>query len=99
MADSTFTLYRGAAATSTTTLYTAPASVAVVVTNIVIANTSGSAQTATVSLGGQELVSGISVAANSTQFIDLDQVLYNSELLTASASASSVKLHIAGYEV
>lgn len=99
MADSTFTLYRGAASTSTTTLYTAPASVAVVVTNIIITNTSGSAQSATVSMGGQEVLSGISVAANTSQFVDLEQVLYNSELLTASASATSVKLHIAGYEV
>jgi hypothetical protein len=99
MADTSITLYRGAAATSNTTLYTSPASVAVSVTNIAITNTTTSAATATVNLATVALVSGISVAANSTQFIDLEQIVYNAETITGSASTTGVNFHIAGYEV
>ena len=99
MADSTFTLFRGAAATSNTTLYTSSANMAVAVTNIAIVNDSASAITATINLATLPLVGGISVGANSTQFIDLDQIIYNGETITGSASTTTVDFHIAGYEV
>ena len=99
MADSTFTLFRGAAATSSATLYTSPANIAVAVTNIAIVNDSASAITATINLATFPLVGGISVGANSTQFIDLDQIIYNGETITGSASTTTVDFHIAGYEV
>ena len=99
MADTSITLYRGAAATSNTTLYTSPASVAVAVTNIAITNDSTSAVTATINLATFPLLGGISVAANSTQFIDLEQIIYNGETITGSASTTTVDFHIAGYEV
>ena len=99
MADSTFTLYRGAAATSSTTLYVSPANMAVAVTNIAIVNDSASAVTATINLATIPLLSGMSIPANSTQFIDLDQIIYNGETITGSASTTSVDFHIAGYEV
>jgi len=99
MADTSITLFRGAAATSSTTLYTSPASVAVAVTNIAITNTSTASATATVALATIALVSGISVAANSTQFIDLEQIVYNAETITGTASTTAVNFHIAGYEV
>ena len=99
MADSTFTLFRGAAATSSATLYTSPADMAVAVTNIAIVNDSASAITATINLATFPLVGGVSVGANSTQFIDLDQIIYNGETITGSASTTTVDFHIAGYEV
>ena len=99
MADTTITLYRGAAATSSTTLYTAPTSVAVAVTNIAIVNDSASAVTATINLATFPLIGGMSVPANSTQFIDLEQIIYNGETITGSASTTTVDFHIAGYEV
>lgn len=99
MADTSLTLYRGAAATSSTTLYTSPSSIAVSVNNIAITNTTTSAATATVSLATVALVSSLSVPANSTQFIDLEQIIYNGETITASASTTGVNFHIAGYEV
>jgi hypothetical protein len=99
MADANVTLFRGAASTSSTTLYTSPASVAVAVTNIAIVNDSASAVTATINLATIPLVSGISIPANSTQFVDLDQIIYNGETITGSASTTSVDFHIAGYEV
>ena len=99
MADTSITLYRGAAATSNTTLYTSPASVAVAVTNIAIVNDTSSAATATINLATIPLVSSIALAANSTQFIDLEQIIYNGETITGSASTTAVDFHIAGYEV
>jgi len=99
MANSGFTLFRGAAATSSTTLYTSPANMAVAVTNIAIVNDSASAVTATINLATFPLLGGISVGANSTQFIDLDQIIYNGETITGSASTTTVDFHIAGYEV
>ncbi len=99
MADSAITLYRGAAATSNTTLYTAPTNIAVAITNIAIANDSASAVTATINLATFPLLGGISVAANSTQFVDLEQIIYNGETITGSASTTTVDFHIAGYEV
>ena len=99
MAQASVTLYRGAAATSNTTLYTSPANMAVAVTNIAIVNDSSSAITANINLATVPLLGGISVSANSTEFIDLDQIIYNGETITGSASATSVDFHIAGYEV
>ncbi len=99
MADTSITLYRGAAATSNTTLYTAPTGIAVAVTNIAISNDSASAVTATINLATFPLLGGISVAANSTQFVDLEQIIYNGETITGSASTTTVDFHIAGYEV
>jgi hypothetical protein len=97
--DTSITLYRGAAATSSTTLYTSPASVAVAITNIAIVNDTASAATATINLATVPLVSSIALAANSTQFIDLEQIIYNGETITGSASTTAVDFHIAGYEV
>jgi hypothetical protein len=99
VADTSITLYRGAAATSNTTLYTSPSSIAVAVTNIAIVNDTSSAVTATINLATIPLVSGISLAANTTQFIDLEQIIYNGETITGSASTTAVDFHIAGYEV
>ena len=99
MADTSITLFRGAAATSNTTLYTSPASVAVAVTNIAIVNDTASAATATINLATIPLVSSIALAANSTQFVDLEQIIYNGETITGSASTTTVDFHIAGYEV
>ena len=99
MADTSITLYRGAAATSNTTLYTSPANMAVAITNIAITNDTASAATATINLATIPLVSSIALAANSTQFIDLEQIIYNGETITGSASTTAVDFHIAGYEV
>lgn len=99
MADASITLYRGAAATSNTTLYTSPSSIAVTVTNVAITNTTTAAVTATLNLATVALVSSLSVPANSTQFIDMDQVIYNGETITGSASTTAVNFHISGNEI
>ena len=99
MANSVLTLFRGAAATSNTTLYTSGSLKAVAVTNIAIVNDSAASVTATINLATFPLIGGMSIPANSTQFIDLDQIIYNTETITGSASTTTVDFHIAGYEV
>jgi len=100
MADNTsFTLFRGAAATSSTTVYTSPTNMAVCVTNIAICNDSGSGVTASMSLGGIPLFTSISVAANTTTYLTPDQIIYNGEAIACSASTTTTDFHIAGYEI
>jgi lipopolysaccharide assembly outer membrane protein LptD (OstA) len=100
VADNTsITLYRGAAATSSTTLYTSPTNIAVCVTNIAICNDSASSVTASLSLGGVPLFSSLTVAANTTTYLTPDQIIYNGEVIAGSSSVTTTDFHIAGYEV
>lgn len=98
MANIPKNLYRGAAAISSTTLYTVPAGTTTTVTNIIITNTSGSTQTATISLDGVVLVPAVSLNANSITTIDLKQVIATTKLIAGFASATSVNFHISGME-
>jgi hypothetical protein len=93
------TLARTAAATSNATLYTVPSSTTAVVTNIVVANTAATAATFTIKLDGIDLLSGVALAANTTAFFDLKQVLTTTKVLAGSASATTVNFHISGVEI
>lgn len=99
MATTSKALARTAAATSSTTLYTVPAGTTTIVTNIVIANTNGSAQTATISLDGVVLIPAVSVPANSVVPVDLKQTLSATKVIAGFASSTAVMFHISGVEV
>jgi hypothetical protein len=99
MATTTKALFRGAASTSSTTLYTVPSATTAVVTNIVIANPTSSAVTASLLLDNIDLVGSVSVAANSSAFFDLKQVLATTKTIKGSASSTSVDFHISGVEI
>jgi hypothetical protein len=99
MSDSNFTLFRGAAATSSTTLYTSPANMAVCITNIAICNDSAGSLTASLSLGGVPLFTSLAVAANTTTYLTPDQIIYNGEVIAGSGSSTAIDFHIAGFEV
>ena len=96
-------LARTAAATSNTTLYTVPnTSTTTVVTNIAVTNTATSAATFTVNIDSIAIQSGSSLAANSTAYFDLKQVIPASgtpKTITGSASATTVNFHISGVEI
>lgn len=93
-------LFRGAATTNTgTTLYTVPASTTTIVTSIVITNTTGSAGTFTLGLGGTNLATAVQVGANDSTVLDLKQVLATTQTITGGASATSINFHISGVEV
>jgi len=99
MATTSKVLARTAAATSTTTLYTTPAATTAVVTNIVICNPTASAVTASLLLNGIDLLGSVPVAANSSAFFDLKQVLNATQTISGSASSTSVDFHISGVEI
>jgi hypothetical protein len=96
-------LFRGAATTSNTTLYTVPnTSTTTVVTNIVIANTAAATSTATINIDSVALASGVSLAPNSVTTIDLKQVIpanATPKTISGSAGATTVNFHISGVEI
>jgi hypothetical protein len=104
MATLTKALFRGAATTTVgTTLYTVPASTTTVVTNIVVTNTAATAGTFTLAMGpsaGQvAMFTTVAIAANSTAFFDLKQVLATTNTITGGASAVTVSFHLSGIEI
>lgn len=103
MATTTKVLARTAAATSNTTLYTVPnSSTLAIVTNIVATNTAASAATFTINIDGVALLSGVALAANSSAFFDLKQVIpanATPKTISGSASAVTVNFHISGVEI
>ena len=99
MAATIKALYRGAAATSSTTLYTVPSATTTTVTNIVVTNTAGTAANVTVSLDGVVLIPAVSVAANSIATFDIKQPLAATKIIAGFATATTVNFHIGGVEV
>ena len=99
MATLTKALARTAAATTSTTLYTVPSATTTVVTNIVICNPTGSAVTASMTINAIDLLGSVSIAANSTVFFDLKQVIPATQVIAGSASSTSVDFHISGVEI
>lgn len=99
MATNSTALFRGAAATSNTTLYTVPSGRTAIITNIAVTNTATSNATFTLNLNGVAIQSASSLAANTTAYFDLKQVLAATQTIAGSASATSVNFHISGIEV
>jgi hypothetical protein len=99
MATTSKALARTAAATSSTTLYTVPASTTTVVTNIAVCNNAATAATFTILLDDIELHKDTAIAANSTAYIDLKQVLATTKTIKGLASAITVDFHISGVEI
>ena len=99
MATVSKALFRGAASTSNTTLYTVPSATTAIVTNIVVTNTATSAATFTLKLDAVDLATTAAIAASSIATFDIKQVLDAADLLEGSASATTVNFHISGVEV
>ena len=99
MAVTSKVLARTAAATSSTTLYTVPSSTTAIVTNIAVANGAASAGTFTILLDDIELHKDTPIAANSTIYVDLKQVLETTKTIKGLASATTIDFHISGVEI
>jgi hypothetical protein len=99
MAVTSKALVRTAAATSSATLYTVPSSTTTVVTNIAVANTAASAGTFTILLDDVDLHTTAAIAANTTVYIDLKQVLETTKTIKGFASATTIDFHISGVEI
>ena len=100
MATTTKALFRGAATTTVgTTLYTVPASTTTVISNIVVVNTASSAATFDLALDGTKLATTQAIAANSSAYFDIKQVLATTKIIAGGASAVTVNFHISGVEI
>lgn len=103
MAVTSKALYRGAASTTSATLYTVPTtSTTTIVTNILVANTASSSASFDLSIDGVQIANDVVVAANDTLSIDLKQVIpanATPKTITGLASATTVNFHISGVEI
>ena len=104
MATTPTILFRGAASTSVgTVLYTVPSSTTAIVSSIAVTNTGSAAYTYTLAMGtagaNTPLATTVSIAANSTAFIDLKQVLTTTQTITGGASNVAVQFHISGIQI
>ena len=104
MAVTSKKLFRGAATlTTTTVLYTVPASTTTIATNIAITNTGSSAYTFTLGMGtagaNTSLHTATPIPANTTIYIDCKQALVATETITGGASNVAVNFHISGVEI
>jgi hypothetical protein len=99
MATTTKALFRGAASTSSTTLYTVPASTTTVVTNIAVTNTVTNDATFELLLDDVAIAKTVTVGGFDTTVIDLKQVLATTKTIKGLASAVTVNFHISGVEI
>ncbi len=99
MATTSKILFRGAASTSSTTLYTVPSATTTVVTDIVIANTAGANATYELLLNDIVLAKTVTVGANDSTIIQLKQPLTATQTIKGLASATTINFHISGVEI
>ena len=98
MANTFTVLFRGAASTNSTTLYTVPAGTTTLVTSVVAANSTASEATYNLSLGGTALATGVSVPANDSVILEVKQVMAAGDWIVGDALAG-VTFHISGLEI
>jgi hypothetical protein len=92
-------LFRGAASTSSATLYTVPSATTTVVTDIVITNTASSSGTYELLLNDVVLAKTVTVGANDSTIIQLKQPLTATQTIKGLASATTINFHISGVEI
>jgi len=89
--------YRGAAATSSTTLYTAPSKA--VLTDIVVSNTSSDQQYVTITVDGVNIVPTVPVSAKQVVNLQFKTVVPSGDIIAGYATSADVKFHISGVEI
>lgn len=99
MANTFKVLFRGAAATSNTTLYTVPAATKALITSVVVVNTAATSATFDMSLNDIQIANDVAVPANDSIILELKQVLDAAQTIKALASATTVNFHISGLEI
>jgi hypothetical protein len=99
MATTSKILFRGAASTSSTTLYTVPSATTTVVTDIVVTNTASANGTYELLLNDVVLAKTVTVGANDSTIIQLKQPLTATQTIKGLASATTINFHISGVEI
>lgn len=95
-------LFRGLLTTTTSTvLYTVPGSTTTIVTEILLVNLTGSAQSTTINIAGVAIVpANVNVPANSIMTMDIKQVMAATETITGgTANANAINCFISGIQV
>jgi hypothetical protein len=92
-------LFRGAASTSSATLYTVPSTTTTIVTDIIITNTAASSGTYEILLNDVVLAKTVTVGANDSTIIELKQPLTAAQTIKGLASATTINFHISGVEI
>lgn len=99
MAATPTLFYRGAAATSSATLYTVPASTTSVLTDIVVSNTSADQQYVTITIDGVNIVPTVPVSAKQVVNLQFRTVIPTGDIIAGYASSADVKFHLSGVEI
>ena len=100
MATSTASLfYRGAAATSSATLYTVPTSTTSILTDVIVANNDVNQQTITISVDGVVLVPSVPISGNTLVNFQFRSAIAAGKLITGYASSTNVTLHLSGVQI
>jgi hypothetical protein len=99
MANTFKALFRGAAPTSSTTLYTVPSGTTTLVNSLVVVNTASALATFDMSFDSIQIANDVNIPGNDSLILELKQVLEASDVLAGLASASTVNFHISGLEI
>jgi len=99
MATNTPTLFfRGAASTTSATLYTVPANTTSILTDIVISSLDVNQQTASIYVDGVVLIPNVPVPTNSVLNFQFRTVMAAGKTITAIAGSTNVTFHISGIQ-
>jgi len=99
MANTFKVLARGQNITTASAVYTVPASTTTLVNNILIANTTASAQSYDIAFNDVNAAIGVNVPANDTAVLDIKQVLTTTQTIKLHGSSASVAFHVSGLEI
>jgi hypothetical protein len=99
MANTFKVLFRGAATTGLSTLYTTPAATTTLISSIVVTNTAAASATYDLSLGGVVLANDVTVPANDSAILEIKQIIVAGDTITGLASAITVSFHMSGLEI
>lgn len=99
MANTFKVLFRGAASTTSTTLYTVPAATTTYISSLLVANSASANATYNILLNDVSAGASVSVPGNDTALIELKQILNTGQTIKGFASSTSVNFHISGLEI
>ena len=99
MANTFKVLFRGAAETSSATLYTTPALTTTLISSILVTNTAATDATYDILLDDVSIANDVSVPANDSALLEIKQVVEAGQTIKALASATTVNFHISGLEI
>ena len=80
-------------------VYVAPTNASKKINNIVVTNKAPIIGSYSIYIGGYPLAENTSIAGGTTQYIDLEQIVFNGEKLIVCASNNDIKFHISGENV